>query len=104
MLPASNNPYHPALESGFIRTRNKWGQTGVSAEWFIAVRPHMVHEIFGLHAYIQDLCRRLAKSGYLAIAPDLYQRQGDVSRIEQIQDIIEQVLMKVREEMVSDTI
>ena len=47
----------------------------------------LVHEIFGLHTYIQDLCRRLAKSGYLAIAPDLYQRQGDVSRIEQIQDI-----------------
>ena len=35
----------------------------------------IVHEIFGLHAYIQDLCRRLAKFGYLAIAPDLYQRQ-----------------------------
>jgi carboxymethylenebutenolidase len=36
----------------------------------------LVHEIFGLHAYIQDLCRRLAKSGYLAIAPDLYQPPG----------------------------
>ena len=60
----------------------------------------LVHEIFGLHAYIQDLCRRLAKSGYLAIAPDLYQRQGDVSRIEQIQDIIEQVVMKVPDDQV----
>jgi len=60
----------------------------------------LVHEIFGLHSYIQDLCRRLAKSGYLAIAPDLYQRQGDVSRIEQIQDIIEQVVMKVPDDQV----
>jgi len=60
----------------------------------------LVHEIFGLHAYIQDLCRRLAKSGYLAIAPDLYQRQGQVSRIEQIQDIIEQVVMKVPDDQV----
>jgi len=60
----------------------------------------LVHEIFGLHAYIQDLCRRLAKSGYLAIAPDLYQRQGDVSRIEQIQDIIERVVMKVPDDQV----
>ena len=60
----------------------------------------LVHEIFGVHAYIQDLCRRLAKSGYLAIAPDLYQRQGDVSRIEQIQDIIEQVVMKVPDDQV----
>lgn len=62
----------------------------------------VVHEIFGLHAYIQELCRRLAKSGYLAIAPDLYQRQGDVSRIEQIQDIIEQVVMKVPDDQVLD--
>jgi carboxymethylenebutenolidase len=60
----------------------------------------LVHEIFGLHAYIQDLCRRLAKSGYLAIAPDLYQRHGDVSRIEKIQDIIEQVVMKVPDDQV----
>ena len=60
----------------------------------------LVHEIFGLHAYIQDMCRRLAKSGYLAIAPDLYQRQGDVSRIEKIQDIIEQVVMKVPDDQV----
>jgi carboxymethylenebutenolidase len=60
----------------------------------------LVHEIFGMHAYIQDLCRRLAKSGYLAIAPDLYQRQGQVSRIEQIQDIIEQVVMKVPDDQV----
>lgn len=55
----------------------------------------LVHEIFGLHAYIQDLCRRLAKSGYLAIAPDLYRRQGDVGRIDDIRQIIDQVVMKV---------
>jgi len=60
----------------------------------------LAHEIFGLHTYIQNLCRRLAKSGYLAIAPDLYQRQGDVSRIEKIQDIIEQVVMKVPDDQV----
>jgi carboxymethylenebutenolidase len=55
----------------------------------------IVHEIFGLHAYIQDLCRRLAKQGYLAIAPDLYQRQGDVSQIDDIMSIINEVVMKV---------
>jgi carboxymethylenebutenolidase len=60
----------------------------------------LVHEIFGLHAYIHDLCRRLAKSGYCAIAPHLYERQGDVSRIEQIQDIIEQVVMQVPDDQV----
>ncbi len=52
----------------------------------------VVHEIFGLHEYIRDLCRRLAKQGYLAIAPDLFQRQGDVTKIRKIQDIIDQVV------------
>jgi carboxymethylenebutenolidase len=37
----------------------------------------VVQEIFGVHEYIADTCRRLAKLGYLAIAPELYARQGD---------------------------
>ena len=44
----------------------------------------VVQEIFGVHAYIADTCRRLAKAGYLAIAPDLYARQGDASRYNDI--------------------
>src|SRR5277367_5784738 len=39
----------------------------------------VVQEIFGVHEHIKDLCRRLAKLGYLAIAPELYAPQGDVS-------------------------
>jgi carboxymethylenebutenolidase len=42
----------------------------------------VVQEIFGVHEHIKDLCRRFAKSGYLAIAPALYARQGDVSNLE----------------------
>lgn len=42
----------------------------------------VVHEIFGVHEWIQDVCRRFAKLGYMAIAPDLYTRQGDVSKVE----------------------
>src|SRR5262245_5900436 len=38
----------------------------------------VVHEIFGVHEWIQDVARRFAKLGYLAIAPALYARQGDV--------------------------
>jgi carboxymethylenebutenolidase len=38
----------------------------------------VVHEIFGVHEWIQDVCRRFAKLGYLAVAPALYARQGDV--------------------------
>src|SRR3546814_7878281 len=39
----------------------------------------VVQEIFGVHEYIKDVCRRLAKAGYMAIAPELYSRQGDRS-------------------------
>src|SRR5689334_12156904 len=38
----------------------------------------VVHEIFGVQEYIQDVCRRFAKLGYMAVAPALYARQGDV--------------------------
>jgi len=41
----------------------------------------VVQEIFGVHEHIKDLCRRLAKSGYMAVAPEMFARQGDVSKI-----------------------
>ncbi|WP_406694137.1 dienelactone hydrolase family protein [Singulisphaera sp. Ch08] len=55
----------------------------------------VVQEIFGVHEHIKDLCRRLAKAGYLAIAPALYARQGDVSNIKEIPEIIAKVVSKV---------
>ena len=48
----------------------------------------VVQEIFGVHEHIKDICRRLAKSGYLAVAPELYARQGDVSKLTDINQII----------------
>ncbi len=47
----------------------------------------VVQEIFGVHEYIQDVCRRLAKLGYFAVAPALYARQGDVSKISDMSEI-----------------
>ena len=44
----------------------------------------VVQEIFGVHEHIKDVCRRFAKLGYLAIAPELYARQGDVSTLTDI--------------------
>jgi carboxymethylenebutenolidase len=41
----------------------------------------VVQEIFGVHEHIKDVCRRFAKAGYLAIAPDLYVRQGDTTKL-----------------------
>ncbi|WP_029629757.1 dienelactone hydrolase family protein [Zavarzinella formosa] len=54
----------------------------------------VVQEIFGVHEHIKDVCRRLAKLGYLAIAPEMYARQGDVSKLE-LQEIISKVVSKV---------
>jgi carboxymethylenebutenolidase len=48
----------------------------------------VVQEIFGVHEHIKDICRRLAKQGYFAIAPELYARQGDVSQLRNFQDIL----------------
>ena len=47
----------------------------------------VVQEIFGVHEHIKDVCRRLAKLGYMAIAPELYARQGNVSRLSDIAEI-----------------
>ncbi|MBM3752823.1 MAG: dienelactone hydrolase family protein [Acidobacteria bacterium] len=48
----------------------------------------VVQEIFGVHEHIKDICRRLAKLGFLAIAPEMYARQGDVSKLTDFQEIL----------------
>jgi carboxymethylenebutenolidase len=47
----------------------------------------VVHEIFGVHEHIRDVCRRLAKQGFFAVAPNLFARQGDVTNLSAIDDI-----------------
>ncbi|HMF44448.1 MAG TPA: dienelactone hydrolase family protein [Polyangia bacterium] len=60
----------------------------------------VVHEIFGVHEHIRDVCRRLAKLGVLAVAPDLFVRQGDVSKIADMKEIMGKVVSKVADEQV----
>ena len=48
----------------------------------------VVQEIFGVHEHIKDVCRRLAKLGHMAIAPEMYARQGDVSKLTNFQQIL----------------
>ncbi len=55
----------------------------------------VVHEIFGVHEHIKDVCRRLAKEGYYAIAPELFARQGDVSKMTDFKEILSKVVSKV---------
>ncbi|MDZ7921604.1 dienelactone hydrolase family protein [Rhodoferax sp.] len=60
----------------------------------------VVQEIFGVHEYIADTCRRFAKAGYLAIAPDLFARQGDASKYTDIGKLIAEVVSKVPDDQV----
>lgn len=55
----------------------------------------VVQEIFGLHEYIKDVCRRFAQEGYLAIAAEFFVRQGDPSRFTDIPTLFEQIVSKV---------
>src|SRR3989441_2171178 len=48
----------------------------------------VVQEIFGVHEHIKDVCRRLAKLGYLAVAPEVYARQGDVSKLSDTKEVM----------------
>jgi carboxymethylenebutenolidase len=51
-------------------------------------------EIFGVHDYIKDVCRRFAKAGYAAVAPEIYARLGDLSKMTDVGQIISQVVSK----------
>jgi carboxymethylenebutenolidase len=88
MIPVSDRPIpgyraRPASGSG----------------WPVVV---VCQEIFGLHEYIKDVCRRLAKAGYLAVAPDYYVRQGDPKTAENVQAAAAIALRKPDDELNRD--
>ncbi len=55
----------------------------------------VVQEIFGVHEHIKDICRRLAHVGYCAVAPELFAREGDVSKLTDVNEIVTKVVSKV---------
>ena len=55
----------------------------------------VIQEIFGVHEYIADTCRRFAKLGYLAIAPDMFARQGDARSYTEIPKLMAEIVSKV---------
>ena len=55
----------------------------------------VVHEIFGVHEYIADTCRRFAQAGYLAVAPEFFARQGDPSKYGEMAKLMSEVVSKV---------
>jgi carboxymethylenebutenolidase len=60
----------------------------------------VIQEIFGIHEWIKDVCRRFAKEGYFAVAPYLYSRQGDALAYTDIQKLVSEIVMKVDDNVV----
>ncbi len=54
----------------------------------------VISEIFGVHEHIADIARRFAKQGYLALAPDLFIRQGDPTKLASIADLQRDIISK----------
>lgn len=61
----------------------------------------VISEIFGVHEYIADVTRRLAKLGYLAVAPELFARQGDPRKLTNVQQILTEIIAKVPDAQVA---
>jgi carboxymethylenebutenolidase len=57
----------------------------------------VIHEIFGVHEWIKDVCRRFAKEGYFAVAPYLYARQGDALKYTDIKSLVAEIVSKVND-------
>jgi carboxymethylenebutenolidase len=61
----------------------------------------VIHEIFGVHEYIKDVCRRWAHLGYFAIAPDLFARQGNASKESDPSRLMSEFVAKTPDSQVS---
>jgi carboxymethylenebutenolidase len=62
----------------------------------------VISEIWGVHEYIKDCTRRLAKAGYCAVAPELFVREGGVAQLPNVQDVLKIVLAQKREQTLGD--
>ncbi|HRO03188.1 MAG TPA: dienelactone hydrolase family protein [Terricaulis sp.] len=63
----------------------------------------VVNEIFGIHDYIKDVCRRFAREGYVAIAPDYFDRAGDPAPLTDFAQIRQIVAAATYEQVMGDT-
>ena len=54
----------------------------------------VISEIFGVHEHIADMARRFAKQGYLALAPDLFVRQGDATKVASLPELMKNIVGK----------
>jgi carboxymethylenebutenolidase len=71
--------------------------TGTNAPIVLAIS-----EIWGVHEWVKDVTRRFAKAGYCCVAPELFQREGGVGHIPNVQDILKIVLAVPRKQVLGD--
>ena len=92
------------LDAGEVKVPTKDGMMPA-----YRARPHngqnlpvvlVIHEIFGVHEHIKDLCRRLAHAGYYAISPDLYARVGDATKVSDIPTLMSTIVGKTSDAQV----
>jgi carboxymethylenebutenolidase len=62
----------------------------------------VISEIWGVHEWVKDVTRRFAKAGYYAVAPELFQREGGVGQIPDVQEILKIVLAVPRKQVLGD--
>ena len=63
----------------------------------------VISEVWGVHEYIRDSARRFAKAGFYAVAPELFEREGGVGHLPNIQDVLKIVFAHPREQTLGDT-
>jgi carboxymethylenebutenolidase len=63
----------------------------------------VINEVFGLHEWVKDVCRRLAKAGYVAIAPDYFVRAGDPSKLADLAEVRKIVATATDKQVTDDT-
>jgi len=61
-----------------------------------------ISEIWGVHEWVKDVTRRFAKAGYCCVAPELFQREGGVGQLSNIQDILKIVFAVPRKQLLGD--
>ncbi len=101
VLPVSAQTIHtPAdgLVAGEVKVRTKDGEMPAYRAMPASGGPFptilVVSEIWGVHEYIADVCRRFARLGYFAVAPELFARAGNPRRIQDIGTIIRTIVAK----------
>jgi carboxymethylenebutenolidase len=62
----------------------------------------VISEIWGLHEYIRDVARRFGTEGFYAIAPEMFQREGGVTHLSDVQEILKIVLNVPRQQILQD--